>query len=72
VAEKVAFNLKHSEKAIGAVKPDPTLGLTAESVDSSSQLPVQVDHSSALDTYMGVTKTSSSLSELDKMNNLFK
>jgi hypothetical protein len=72
VAEKVAFNLKHSEKATGAVKPDPTLGLTAESVDSSSQLPVQVDHSSALDTYMGVTKTSSSLSELDKMNNLFK
>jgi len=82
VAEKVAFNLKHSEKAAtdaqpinlaaATPKPAPKLGLTAESVDSSSQLPFQTDYSSALDTYMGSAKTSDSSSESDRMANLFK
>jgi len=67
VAEKVAFNLKNSEKAADTAK----LGLTAESVDTSSQHSIQQDFSSTLNTYMGNTKSSESSSELDKMSDLF-
>jgi len=70
VAEKVAFNLKHPEKAEIAAQPkkDSKLGLAAESIDMSPKLPVSFDYSSALDTYMG---TSNSASEMEKMNSLF-
>jgi len=74
VAEKVAFNLKQGDKpAAPAPKPQANakLGLTAESVESSSQLPVQMDYSSALDTYMGSKKDAGVSSELEKMGNLF-
>lgn len=70
VAEKVAFNLKNPEQKAKTTVPKPAakLGLTAESVDSSPK----VDYSTALDTYMGNTKKSDSLSETEEMSNLFK